>query len=64
MAEIAIKIRVAVAVVLGGPLIYFAWLVIFLAPNYWVEILQKNPTVVLPLWFNLHLRILGKYLFL
>ena len=42
MAEIAIKIRVEVAVVLGGPLIYFAWLVIFLGPNYWVEILQKN----------------------
>ena len=42
MAEIAIKIRVEVAVVLGGPLIYFAWLVIFLASNYWVEILQKK----------------------
>ena len=58
MAEIAIKIRVEVAVVLGGPLIYFAWLVIFLASNYWLEILQKNITVVLPLGFNLHLRIL------
>ena len=42
MAEIAIKIRVELVVVLGGPLIYFAWLVIFLASNYWVEILQKK----------------------